>query len=103
MLWSDRVKELMTAKGLNQLQLAEASGITPASVSRYLSGGRTPRIDIIINFAKALDVSTQYLLGEENDGHSAFCEISEAIARQGNELTPEEKNKLIALILGKGE
>lgn len=101
--WKEKVQELMAARGMNQKQLSEASGITRASISRYLNGDRTPRIDVIMNFAKALNVTPQYLLEDEEESHSAFKEISSLIARQGNELTAEEKNKLIRMIVGQEE
>ena len=59
-------------------------------------------MDIIVNVAKALEVSTDYFLEEDQKCESAFAAISTAIARKGNELTPEEKNELIRLLLGKG-
>ena len=103
--WSDKVKELMTIKNINQKELSRLSGITEASVSRYLTGERTPRMDIIINFAKALGVSVEYLLDEDEKiqkKHSAYDNIAVAIARDGNNLTAEEMNKLIELILARG-
>ena len=103
--WSDKVKELMRVKNINQKELSLLSGITEASVSRYLTGERTPRMDIIINFAKALDVSVEYLLEENNSKaykNSAYDNIAVAIARDGNNLTAEEMNKLIELILARG-
>lgn len=100
MTWKDKVINLMTTKKINQKELARLSGITEASVSRYLASERTPRIDVIVNFAKALDVTVEYLL-DSSESNGGFISIATAIARDGNNLTPEEKNKLIALILGK--
>ena len=40
-------------------------------------------------------------LDEDEKAESAFNCIATAVARKGNELTPEEKNRLIALILGR--
>lgn len=101
MSWQDKVKQLMKDQNMNQKQLSKKSGITEASVSRYLNGDRTARMDIIINFSKALGVSTEYLLeDDENVSLNAYTEISTAIARNGKNLSAEEKNKLIALILG---
>lgn len=101
MTWQEKVKQLMSDKGITQKKLSQLSGITEASVSRYLRGDRTARLDIIINFAKALNVTTEYLLNEDEETEiKPFMEIATAIARNGNALTPEEKNKLIALIIG---
>ena len=94
MRWQDKVKQLMESQNLNQKELSKKSGITEASVSRYLSGDRKPRMDIIINFAQALGVTT------DTTSIGAYTEIATAIARNGKNLSAEEKNKLIALILG---
>lgn len=106
MSWNEKVVELMKVKKMNQKELSNLSGITEASVSRYLKGERTPRMDIIINFAKALDVSVEYLLTDDQPVQpkiSAYENIAVAIARDGNNLTAEEMNKLIELILSRGK
>ncbi|MCR5457176.1 MAG: helix-turn-helix domain-containing protein [Clostridiales bacterium] len=100
MSWKEKVLNLMEKKNLTQKDLARLSGITESSVSRYLRSEKRPRLDIVINFAKALNVETTYLLDDEEKSISAYNAISTAVARYGNELTPEEKNQLIALILG---
>ena len=93
----------MNNQGINQKKLSQLSGITEASISRYLKGERTARLDIIINFAKALNVTTEYLLNDDEETDlKPYQEIATAIARNGNALTAEEKNQLIALILGNG-
>ena len=104
MTWQAKVKQLMAIKGINQKQLSKLSGITEASVSRYLKGERTARLDIIVNFAKALSVTTEYLLNDDEETEiRPYTEIATAIARNGGSLTAEEKNSLIAMILGSGD
>ena len=104
MTWQEKVKQLMKNQGINQKRLSQLSGITEASISRYLKGERTARLDIIINFAKALNVTTEYLLNDDEETNlKPYQEIATAIARNGNALTAEEKNQLIALILRNGE
>ena len=103
MTWQEKVKQLMNNQGINQKKLSQLSGITEASISRYLKGERTARLDIIINFAKALNVTTEYLLNDDEETDlKPYQEIATAIARNGSTLTAEEKNQLIALILGNG-
>ena len=101
MNWVQKVKELMNKRNINQKQLSELSGITEASISRYLAGERTPRIDIITNFARVLDVEVDYLLDEQKDIISDFDSIKTAIARHGNKLTEEQLIELSNLLLGK--
>ena len=103
MKWNEKVKSLMKKKNINQKELSALSGITESSISRYLSGDKSPRMDIVVNIAKALDVSVDFFLDDDQKCDSAFTAISTAIARKSNDLTPEEENKLILLLLGKGE
>ncbi len=100
-MWCDKVKLIMEREGINQKELSRLSGITEASVSRYLSSGRTPRIDVIVNFAKALNVSVDELLNDNiyNKGLFEDLESRMLLARDGEKLTIEEQNKLIQLIL----
>ena len=103
MTWQEKVKQLMNNQGINQKKLSQLSGITEASISRYLKNERTARLDIITNFAKALNVTTEYLLNDDEETDlKPYQEIATVIARNGNALTAEEKNQLIALILGNG-
>lgn len=98
MEWNEKVKTLMKERSINQKQLAALSGITESSVCRYLKGNRTPRIDIITNFAKALNVDVEYLL-EETETISAYDTVFNVIARNGKELTYKEKEKLSKILL----
>lgn len=100
MKWNDKVLRLMKEKGLSQKELAQKSGIAESSVSRYLKADKRPRLDIVVNFAKILEVKPEYLLDDSDMKEDAFTLISTAVARKGNELTPQEKNKLIAMIAG---
>ncbi|MBR0540835.1 MAG: helix-turn-helix transcriptional regulator [Clostridia bacterium] len=102
MSWYEKVLDVMKRKNITQKDLAKKSGIAESSLSRYLRSENRPRMDVVINIAKALEIETQYLLDEEETSESAFNSIATAVARKGNELTAEEKNRLIALILGTG-
>jgi len=103
MPWNKKVLDLMKQRGINQKQLSKLSGINESSISRYLHSDQRPRMDVVVNISKALGVDVEYLLDEDEHLESAYTTISTAIARKGGELTAEEKNKLIALILGEGK
>lgn len=102
MTWREKVLSLMQQQNISQKQLAQRSGISESSISRYLHADKRPRMDIVVNIANALHVETTYLLDDNDATDSAFNSIATAIARKGNELTPEERNQLIMLILGRG-
>ena len=61
-----RLSELIEEKDITQRELAEAIQITEVSISRYLSGERCPRLEIVTKIADFFDVSTDYLLGKSN-------------------------------------
>jgi transcriptional regulator with XRE-family HTH domain len=52
-LW-ETVRRLMTERGMNQSALARAIGRSDAEVSRWLSGDRCPRLDVVCRMLGAL-------------------------------------------------
>lgn len=102
MTWVDIVKQAMQQKGINQKQLSELSGITESSVCRYLKGDRKPRIDILTNFARVLELPLTDLL-DTTSNSTAFADLSLMISRRGEELTEDEVNKLVSMLRGEGE
>ena len=48
------------------MDLAEKVGISNVTISRYLSGDRIPRLDVIARIASVFGVSIDYLLGISN-------------------------------------
>lgn len=62
----DRIRQLRLERGLTQRQLAQALGVTEATVVRWETGARQPRVGIIKRLAQFFQVSPQWLLrGEE--------------------------------------
>lgn len=61
----DLIKERLkiSMKGISQRELAERTGITEQSISRYLNGKRIPNLVDGAKIAKALNVSLDYLTG----------------------------------------
>ena len=99
MEFEERLKNIMIKQGLTQKELAIRSGITEASMSKYLSGERTPRIDVILNLSRALEITTDELLGEEeNNIKHDFFKAKTLLARGLDNISDEDKIKLISLI-----
>ena len=99
MKFEEKLKQIMIQQGLTQKELAIRSGITEASMSKYLSGERTPRIDVIINLAHALEITTDELLGEtDNNIRNDFFKTKTVLARGLENMSDDDKAKLITLI-----
>ena len=65
--FSDRLKEILKKRKMNQNELAKQVHTTPATISRYLANNRTPNIALLNNMASALNVTADYLLGLSDD------------------------------------
>lgn len=58
-----RLTNALEASGMTQKQLADATGLTQASISRYINGDRIPRAQIAAKIAAALGITCDYLCG----------------------------------------
>lgn len=62
-----RLAEAIELRGVTQKWLANEAETTEATVSRYLNGKTSPAILVILgNLAKALNVSSDFLIGITN-------------------------------------
>ena len=64
-IWAQRIANLLRERKMTQLQLAQMSGVSTASISEWLNSRdpREPKITGFKDVADALGVSTDYLLG----------------------------------------
>jgi transcriptional regulator with XRE-family HTH domain len=61
--FGERLQSIRRARGLTQVQLAEAAGTTQRAISYYETEAGFPPAPAVIDLAKALKVSTDELLG----------------------------------------
>lgn len=62
-IFCDRAKTRMKELHITTRQLAKSIGMTESTVSRYLSGNRSPKIEELVKIAETLECSADYLLG----------------------------------------
>ena len=88
-----RIADLLKQSGLTQRELADRVGITEVSLSRYISGNRTPKGPVIANIANALHTTSDYLLGteEKKDFNSQYNQIHRLIARNAQYMTRKHR------------
>ena len=96
-----RVKALMKEQRITQRELARRSGLTEASVCKYLSGSRTPQAEAVVLLAKALGTTSDYLLGIKRDEGSIYRDLEKQILENKENLSPEERMSLIMLLSSK--
>lgn len=96
-LFASRLSTLLAQKGLSQKELAIRTGLTPAAISRYVSGDRVPREIIVAKIAKALDVQPNDLTG--TSAEQAVDGAVQLIARNAHSLSDDQREQLIKAIL----
>ena len=97
--FANRLRSALTYRGLTQKQLAEASGVTEAAISKYLAGERIPRSVTVSSLAKALHVPIAELIdqGPASDGDMEDAVL--LIARNAKDLTTEQRKRIVDAIL----
>ena len=65
-IFSKRLKAQLEKNKISQRELAEKTGITEVTISRYISAQRIPKATEIVKIANILNCSCDYLLGNEN-------------------------------------
>ena len=63
---AERIKELMDEQSLNQVQLAEKTGIKQNTISAWLLGKKLPNITSLWLLADYFGVDIDYLVGRKN-------------------------------------
>lgn len=62
-----RILTLLKQNGMTQRELANQIGVTETSISRYISGARMPKANIVVYMADALNTTTDYILGRTEE------------------------------------
>ena len=66
-VFAERLKSMRTLRSLTQSELGEKSGLPTSSVAQFETNTRKPSFDTLRKLSKALEVSTDYLLGNVDD------------------------------------
>ena len=72
-IFSERLRELREEKQLSMLALAKKIGVSDAAVCKWENGTNEPKASYILLLANFFEVTTDYLLGLENEiGFNTF-------------------------------
>ena len=99
MNFSERLSCLLSQRGLTQRELAGMCGVDEASMSRYVNGSRKPCMDVLVRIANELNVSVEYLTGNEEE--ISFKEIKHLLCSNLPHLTDEQRLELMEMIAKK--
>ena len=62
-----RILTLLKQNGMTRKELANQIGVTEVSISRYITGARMPKANIVVYMADALNTTTDYILGRTEE------------------------------------
>ena len=96
--FNTRLREIMQEMGITQRALAVRLNISEAALSKYLNEDRQPRIELLANMATALNTTTDYLLGRDDNREFDYRGVKRSLARNAANLTKEEKMELIDVL-----
>ena len=84
-MFYDRYKELCAKKGVSASKAAQEIGIEKSLVPKWKQKGFTPRAETLNKIAAYFNVTTDYLLGQDNtateDGDGTVAEFTASFAR----------------------
>ena len=102
--FADRLCSAMEHAGMSQAELSNVTGISKGTISRYLQGKFVPKQKAVVLIAKALNVSTDFLVQLvqlDIDPESSNCDnkLGEKIraARLAKGMTQEELGHLLGV------
>lgn len=100
--FADRLNDLIKSRGVTQKYLASKSGVTSATISRYTCSISEPVVfDMIVKLARALNVTTDYLLGASNLESQSLNVPNDVklLLDAYDKLTPDDRAVLWSLLL----
>ena len=100
MNFNERLSCLLAERALTQRELAGMCGVDEASMSRYVNGSRKPCMDVLVRMGRALNVSVEYLTGNEEE--ATFQEIKNLICCNLCRMTDAQRLELMEMIAKKG-
>lgn len=88
-----RILDRLAVIDKSQAELAKEVGVGESTLSRYIAGSRTPSCSVVVRVARALQVTTDYLLmGEaETDFETEYLRVLSWIRKNAGKLSAEQR------------
>lgn len=97
MKFNEKLKKYREEKGLTQAQLSELAGITTRQIQNYEGGKARPRLDAAEKIAKALNITTDELLGNAD---MLVAQAAEKYGARGAKQAQQLTDELTGLFTG---
>lgn len=100
----ERLKKLRQQRGVNQTDLSKFLHYGSSAIANYENGRNEPSYDVLINIADYFGVSTDYLLGKDNQPVSYQkiefdeAELLENYRKMNKDLQTNVRNMVSAIV-----
>lgn len=106
-MFSETVKTLRKTNGLSQGQLASVLGVSQSTVGMWETGRRQPDIQAVVDIAKYFGVTTDYLLGCEQEKPASYSadeldEMQKFLVDTIAQMPPDEVSVFLREMLRRG-
>ncbi|HDU1203620.1 helix-turn-helix domain-containing protein [Listeria monocytogenes] len=81
-MFSKKLSELRNKKGISQYKLAEELGFSRGQIANYEQGSREPDYDTLLKIANYFNVSTDYLLGKDDNSDLLAAHIDDDVTEE---------------------
>lgn len=97
-----RIKQRRQQLGLTQADLSLLADISQTMISKYEAAQHEPAAHALFQLAKALDTSTDWLLGLTNEvnevgGHQDLSELERQVVHIMRSKSPDQQKKLLEI------
>lgn len=93
----ERLKDMVSKSEYTQKELAQLVGVSEVAFSRYVTGERVPKPQVLANIATALHTTSEYLVNGI-EPFAGYEEIYALVARSAKEFSEEQRKNLAALL-----
>ncbi|MCL2755351.1 MAG: helix-turn-helix domain-containing protein [Oscillospiraceae bacterium] len=94
-----RIKTLREQKGVLQIDLAQAMGVTQGTIGNWETGKRTPDTQMLQRLANYFDVSADCLLGSEDSKVSMLTRKLAGVPQEDREFILSNLNNTLDVYL----
>ena len=85
-----RIRQCREAHQMTKAELADKASLTPAAITQFEEGDRTPSAESLKKLSDVLQISIDYLLGKGDDAEFLKDPQMQAMFRGMKQLNPED-------------
>lgn len=99
-VFKKNLRDLIDSRGMMVVQVADETGISKITLSRYLNGHRIPDLEYVIRLAKFFNVSVDWMLGLTGEKFDILPPDIQSLVNLYSVASPDDR-KVVEAVLSK--